>query len=195
MEAERAALRSKVSRALALFESQHYEEAKNEFLTIYEIKQLHLLLFNIGSCYRKLGDFQKAIPYYETFIQRAPDSPLLAEAKAYLAQMQAKLEADRIASTLAENREAAERQLQIAEQRRLEAETIAKANYDLRRRAEAGLLPAGPERPIYRRPWFWVTIGGLSLVAIGTAVGIGVWQHMKNPPEPNSDLDPQTIRF
>jgi tetratricopeptide (TPR) repeat protein len=184
----------KLKIAIQNFNSEHFEEARLSFLEIYQIKQDPRLLFNLGSCYRRLDQLDKAIEYYDQFIQSVPNSPLMPEAKAYLAELRAKKDANRSA----EDKEQNELKLRIAEQRALEAENIAKANEEARKLAETELLrQANKEKakPIYKRAWFWGVIGGVAAAIVATGLGVGLYERSKYPPEPSSDLPPQAVRF
>lgn len=187
-------LNEKLKRAIADFNAERFEEARAWFLEVYQSKPDPRLLFNLGSCYRRLNQLNKAIEYYEIFVQSVPQSPLAPEARAYIAEMRAKLDVNKYAL----DKEQSELRLHIAEQRAREAENIAKANLEARRQTEAEILKQSqrePPRPIYKRAWFWGVIGAAGVAAIGTGLAIGLWQRSQIPPEPDSDLGAQGLRF
>lgn len=186
------AIQVRLQAALEHFNAERFDEARAVFLDIYQQKQDPRLLFNLGSCYRRLNQIDKSIQYYEHFVQAVPASPLVPEAKAYLAELRAKQDASRSAADKEQN----ELKLRIAEERAREAESVAKAHEEARKKAEIELVRQTQERrPIYKRAWFWGVLGGAAAAAIATGVGIGIWQRQKYPPEPGSDLPGQPVRF
>jgi tetratricopeptide (TPR) repeat protein len=188
-----SSIQLRLQAAIAHFNAERFEEARSVFLEIYHEKQDPRLLFNLGSCYRRLNQIDKAIEYYEQFVQAVPQSPLVPEARAYLAELRAKQDANRTAADKEQN----EIKLRIAEERAREAENVAKASEEARKKAEVELLQKAQEssKPIYRRAWFWGLIGGIAAAGIATGVGLGIWQRNKYPPEPMTDLPGQPVRF
>lgn len=187
------ALNNRLRQAIDSFNAERFEEARLGFLEVYQRRQDPRLLFNLGSCYRRLNQVETATEYYEQFVKSVPDSPLIPEARAYIVELHARLDADKSAADRQQN----EIKLRIAEQRAKEAENIARANEEARKRAEAELVKQSQKetRPVYKRAWFWVVVGGVAAAAIATGVGVGLYEKNKNPPEPGSDLGPQPVRF
>lgn len=186
-------IQARLQVAIAHFNAERFDEARAVFLEVYQQKQDARLLFNLGSCYRRLNQYEKAIEYYAHFVQAVPQSPLIPEAKAYLAELRAKQDASRTAADKEQN----ELKLRIAEERAREAESTAKAHEEARKKAELDLVQKTREvdKPLYKRAWFWGLLGGLAAAGIATGIGVGIWQKNKYPPEPGSDLPGQPVRF
>lgn len=51
------------------FNSKEYNNAINDFLSAKEIKSTKEIAEHIGDCYYELGDFEKAVSWYETLIE------------------------------------------------------------------------------------------------------------------------------
>lgn len=174
-----------IGRATQRFSAGDYAGAIDDYRAAYQLRQLPTLIFNIAQAHRKAGQFQEALANYEQFLKDDPKSTLAPEAEAHATAMRAKLEAEK--SSL--EREAATR---LAQQRVDEAEALAKAREEERRKAEAALLLATTTKkvPIYKKPWFWLVVGGVAAAAIGAGVGVGLYLR-----EPSSDLGTRPVEF
>jgi hypothetical protein len=60
-------------RAKDLFLSERYDEARAEFKTAYDTKQLPRLLIDIGQSYRKAGKLREALEAYNAYLKAVPD--------------------------------------------------------------------------------------------------------------------------
>lgn len=176
-----------VQLATELFQKGAYDEAVDAYYAAYQRKALPTLLFNVAQAQRKGGHPEQALASYERFLREDPKSPLAPEAEAHATALRAQLEA---AKNVAE-REAAER---LAKQRAEEAEALAKAREEERKKAEAALLLASASRkqePVYKKKWFWGLIGGLAAAGIVTGVVVAVTR----PGDPSSDLGVRVVEF
>jgi len=100
--------------------------------------------------------------------------------------MRARIEADKASA----ERDVAER---LAKQRAAEAEALAQAREDERKKSEAALLLVTQknEKPIYKKPWFWGVLGGVVVAGVVvTAVVIAT-----QPKDPASDLGLRVVEF
>ena len=76
-----------------LFDAGEFGAARVEFLRAYAAKREPLLLFNIGSTYRREGDVAKALEYYERFLAEAPpEDPLRATAEELVVELRAQIQ-------------------------------------------------------------------------------------------------------
>jgi len=57
-----------------LYEVQEYAKALDEYKSAYLAKPDPAFLFNIGQCYRKLGDDTKALEFFQQYLKKAPSS-------------------------------------------------------------------------------------------------------------------------
>jgi hypothetical protein len=185
-------VRALVKQSSEQFAAGQYQDALRSLLAAYEMQPLPLLLFNIAQTQRKLGDRASALDSYQRFARAAPASPLLSEAEAHAAALRAELAAEQAAR----QRDDAQELNRQAQARLKEAEELTAANLAARKRAEAELLAGRKpvERtPVYKRPWLYAVVGGA--VVVGVALGVGLGLGLQPPPEPVTDLSPQTIRF
>ena len=66
-----------------------YQEAVNEFTEAYRVKPAPALLFNIAQTHRVMGHLSEAIKYYSEYLDKAPTTPLRAEIKTRIKDLQA----------------------------------------------------------------------------------------------------------
>jgi tetratricopeptide (TPR) repeat protein len=77
-----------------LFEDEQWAEARAAFEKAYALQPTPLLLFNIGSTYRREGDRERAIEYYRRYLVEAPDdAELRALAEETIAELEDELAA------------------------------------------------------------------------------------------------------
>jgi tetratricopeptide (TPR) repeat protein len=66
-----------VKKGTKAFQAEDYPAAVDAFEKAYEVKPVPNLLYNIGRAHEKSGDFQKAVDFYEKFVNE-PDVELKA---------------------------------------------------------------------------------------------------------------------
>lgn len=89
--AERAAMRY-FDRAEKLFALGKFEDALDEYQKAFDAKPLPAFLFNIGQCYRNLGDYQQAIFSYKKFLKLDPEAPNREHVQELIADLQEKID-------------------------------------------------------------------------------------------------------
>jgi len=157
--------RALFERAEANFNRGRFEQARADYQAAYDVEPLPAFLFNIGQCYRNLGDYEHALFFFHRYTVLDPRSPNRAAAERLIAEM----------NRLAEERRAREQSATLT----TNVATVTAAP-ELTGHADAPLL--GPTaqttttrtdaRPVYRRAWFWVGVGGA--VAVGTAIALAL---------------------
>lgn len=79
-----------------LFSEEKWVEARAAFEEAYAIQETPLLLFNIGSTYRREGDRERAVEYYRRYLEAAPaDAELRELAEETIAELEDELAAMR----------------------------------------------------------------------------------------------------
>jgi tetratricopeptide (TPR) repeat protein len=143
------------------YSAGEYDKAMKEFLAAYQAFPANTLLFNIGQTYRMQGDKEKALAYYEKYVEFEPSGGQVSEAKQHIKELK-------------EDVEAARRQKEAEDQARAQAEAEAqakakadadrkRAEEEARRRAEADSAGSG------------LRTGGLVVAGAGVvAAGVGV---------------------
>jgi len=125
-----------------LYALTKFSEALDEYQKAFDAKPIPAFLFNIGQCYRNLGDYDAAIFSYRKYLKLAPD---------------------------ASNREQVEQLITDLEAKKDQQDT---ERLGLGRREISPPPPQpehAPDHPIYTRWWFWT---GVAVIAAGGGVGI-----------------------
>lgn len=114
-----------------LYALTKFSEALDEYQKAFDARPIPDFLFNIGQCYRNLGDYDSAIFSYKKYLTLAPD---------------------------ASNREQVEQLIRDLEAKRDQSDT---RRLGLQHRPEPAAPPVEqpPDRPFYARWWFWTGIG------------------------------------
>jgi tetratricopeptide (TPR) repeat protein len=123
-----------------LYALTRFSEAIDEYQKAFDAKPLPDFLFNIGQCYRNLGDFDSAIFSYRKYLKLAQDPP---------------------------NREQVEQLIRDLEANKARSDT---RRLGLNRPPPPPPPPSGErpsERPLYTKWWFWT---GIAVVGVAGGV-------------------------
>jgi tetratricopeptide (TPR) repeat protein len=142
-----------------LYDLGKYVDAAKEYEQAFQLSDKAAFLYNIGQAYRLGGMPKEALAAYRGFVRREAASSLRAQAEDYIAEME---------------RAVAER---AAAERRAEAAAV---NPVL---TTTSPLPP-PQKPVWKRPWFWGAIAASAVVVVGVGVGVGVGLQSHSP-QPN----------
>ena len=131
-----------------------YDDALKEFKEAYKAKENPVFLFNIGQCYRKLGNNAEALTYFRRHLRLEGDA-------------QNRVESERLI-----------KEIETAEQDKNSAHPapIPLPQPDRQIPAPAGSVNTGTapvvgsSPPIYRRWWFWTGVGAVALGVIVTGI-------------------------
>ncbi|CAN5852856.1 hypothetical protein BH11MYX2_BH11MYX2_01340 [soil metagenome] len=139
--ATRAAKRHN-ERAEKLFALGKFQDALAEYQEAYDAKPLPGLLFNIGQCYRNLGEYDQAIFSFEKYLKLKPDAENRDQVQDYISNLERE-----------KDKESSARLDLIKKQNKNEPQ------------------PQSPDegKPVYKKWWFWTAVG---VVAVGGGVGI-----------------------
>ncbi len=144
-----------------------FQEALESYSMAYEAKPLPAMLFNIGQCHFELGNYERAIFFYEQFLRGDVDAK-----KRQLANK--RLQEAKIAYAAAEERrqreEADERERQELAMRAQEQGHIAamkQAELDAQRLRVSEETNAAP---IYKKWWFWAAAAGVVAITATTII-------------------------
>jgi outer membrane receptor for ferrienterochelin and colicins len=74
-DASLEAARVSFEKGQGLFQAGKYAEAAGHFEAALAARPFPQFLFNIGACHEKLGDYARAITYYQRYIAASPDAP------------------------------------------------------------------------------------------------------------------------
>jgi tetratricopeptide (TPR) repeat protein len=146
--AQRAAKRH-YDRGEKLFALGKFDEALDEYQKAFDAKPLPGFLFNIGQCYRNLGDYDQAIFSFKKYLKLDPN---------------------------AANREKVEHLLEELEDKkeRGEGQKLVKKDKEDKKEPppdEPETPRPPPHKPIYSKWWFWTVVGGVAV-----AGGVGTYE-------------------
>ena len=123
-----------------LYALTRFSEALDEYQKAFEARPLPDFLFNIGQCYRNLGDYDSAIFSYRKYLTAAPDAPNRAQVEKLIEELQARKDQ--------------------SDTRRL----------GLQPRPGPAPTAHDADRPIYKTWWFWTGVTVVVGAAGGIAV-------------------------
>jgi len=164
--------RARFEMAETKFNLGRFEEAAADYQAAYEAEPLPAFLFNIGQCYRNVGNYERAQFYFRRYVELDPRSPNRGDAEHLIAEMERLGEARRSGGPAPPASSA----LSLAAPGAAVASEPAPAFAPSVARAGDG---ADPSRPFYRRPWFWV---GSAAVVTGAIVAGIVLTHDDRQP-------------
>lgn len=155
-------------RARALFEQaevkfnlRDFDGAVADYEAAYKLDHRPAFLFNIGQCYRNLGDYETAVFFYRRFLTLDPRTPNRREAERLIAAT-SKLTNDQ--RSKAQGNDTTSRETVASSQ--APARTQPPPFSPTLRRTEQLPGPEAGARPIYRRTWFWAGVGGVVAAAV-----------------------------
>jgi tetratricopeptide (TPR) repeat protein len=163
--------------AVALYQAQKFEEAIPEFKAAYDIDPRAGLLFNIAQSYRKAGHPRDAIQYYDRYLTSDPriDTDTRRKVDGYLAEARNTLAALELEmkQRLAEEKAVRDRDSEPPPTVQNAPPSYSPAPAP----PPPSLVVIEPRReptPIYKKPWFWVTMGAVAVIAVGAGVTAGI---------------------
>lgn len=136
-----------------LYEQERYDDAVREFMTAKELKPIPAFDYNIGRCLDRLERWSEAADAYQRYLTADPHSAGAAELEQRIAVLRARTKSEAKPPT-----------------------TTPPATPATVTPATANVIVAAPppaRRPVYKRAWFWVVVGG-GAVAIALGVGLGL---------------------
>ena len=161
------------ARAAQLFRDNKFAEAAELLRLSYSGDPRPILLFNAGQAYRKADNPLEAKQVYEQFLAAAPQHPLAPENRGYIRDMETLLSTQARAQqiTLAlEERLAATKTSAKQTARELEEERLRSLQTSQKLLQTQAQLDRERNKPLYRRPWFWGVMTGVSAVVISAVV-------------------------
>jgi len=176
--------RALFERAESKFNVGRFDEALVDYQAAYDAEPLPAFLFNIGQCYRNMGNYERAQFFFRRYTTLDPRSPNRPAADRLIAEMD-RLAGEQPGVTTAE-------QVSPPPMPSLAAPVPAA---DVRPAAAPAPVSvaettreSGARPPVYRRAWFWVAVSAV-VVAGGVAAAYAVTQD-----DPRSSLRPIDAR-
>jgi len=167
--------------AEAKFNTGRFDEALVDYQAAYDAEPLPAFLFNIGQCYRNMGNYERAQFFFRRYAALDPRSPNRPAAERLIAEM------DRLAGEQA-NATASGPPPPVPS---LAAPAPAAVEHAAATDPTASVAAkTGDSRapPVYRRAWFWVAVSAVVVVG-GVGAALAVTQD-----DPRSSLRPIDTR-
>jgi len=133
-----------------------FERAKKLYTEAYELDPRPGLLFNIGQCHKKLGDWSRAAFFYRRYLAKAPEGEGAERLRELIAEMDAK----------------------AAAQPRRAVLTVADPPPPP---PPLTVTEASPEEPLYKQWWLWTAAGAATTLTIVAAVAVGSRPRARSP--------------
>lgn len=167
-------LKELTEQGIRQFQHGEFDAAIESFSAAHVLSPNPMFLFNIAQAHRKAGRPREALTHYQLFLRKSPDSPLRPETEAYIALVEAQLQAKQHAAQTVQS---------PAGHERTAAEPTPSTP------VPAPVKNDTPPRPVYKRAWFYGVLAG-SAVAVGLAVGLGVYFGTRPPSTTLGIVDP-----
>jgi tetratricopeptide (TPR) repeat protein len=159
----------------------HFAEALGEYSKAYELYAAPPLLFNIAQCHRGLKNWERAIFFYDQYLDARPKAENRKFVEDLIQEAQAELDKQRetkaAADTTAKQRADADEKLRLhAAQVRIDEDQKLRVEAERQKLEDARRLDIERRRDqesrdnrLTRKWWFWTAVGSAALVAGGTA--------------------------
>jgi tetratricopeptide (TPR) repeat protein len=92
---DRAAARAAYLRGTQHYDLSEYDQALESFKEAYRNFEEPTFLFNIAQCYRQLGNHEKALRFYRTYLIKMPNAPNREEVRQLIAQLNRAIEEEK----------------------------------------------------------------------------------------------------
>jgi iron complex outermembrane receptor protein len=158
---DRADAKAHFDQGVLYYNVGKFQEALDEYSKAYEIFRAPELLFNIGQCYKQLGNHERALFHFRSYLREVPESPNRAVVEDLIGESERELDKQKQAERL---REEAEQRRKVEEARRQREEEERRRLAEQRRLTEAEVQRESV--PVWKKWWFWTAVGGVAVSAI-----------------------------
>jgi tetratricopeptide (TPR) repeat protein len=151
-------------RAEVKFNLGNFEAAAADYQAAYELDQRPAFLFNIGQCYRNLGNYERARFFYGRFLAADPRTPERRETEKLIAAMSKLLDeknASKEEPSPASGPPVLAAPASASAQRSPFSPTL--------RQQDTLTSTHDISRPVYKRTWFWIGAGGIVAGTVAAA--------------------------
>jgi tetratricopeptide (TPR) repeat protein len=138
------------------YELAEYNDALQAFKEAYRAHEDPSILFNIGQCYRQLGDKDQAVRFYRMYLIKEPDAPNRLEVRDQIARLELAI---------------AHPEPSPAKPSEPMPPKAAEPSASVAARQPVLVASPSPRTPVYKKWWVWTTAG---VIAVGAGVGLGV---------------------
>jgi tetratricopeptide (TPR) repeat protein len=176
--------RALFARAEAKFNVGRFDEALVDYQAAYDAEPLPAFLFNIGQCYRNMGNYERAQFFFRRYAALDPHSPNRPAAEQLIVEMD-RLAGERPGAAATDEAPPPPPPSLAAP---VPAADVRPASAYPPSSVAAKTEERGARPPVYRRAWFWVAVSAV-VVAGGVAAAFAVAQD-----DPRSSLRPIDAR-
>ncbi len=113
--ADRAAAKQLTEQATLAYKHGHFQEAHEDFSMAYGEFAAPLLLFNLGQCYRELGNYERASFFLRGYLHEVPRARNRALIEDLITECESKLAAEQAELRRRQEEEKEQRALKLAE--------------------------------------------------------------------------------
>lgn len=142
-----------------LYALTKFSDALAEYQKAFDAKPIPDFLFNIGQCYRNLGDYDSAIFSYQKYLKLAPDASNREKVEQLISDLEAKKD------------QSDSQRLGLQRKRKPEREP------------DEPDAEQAPDRPVYKKWWFWTGVA-----VVGVAGGVGIYEVTRSSGPPSTSL-------
>ena len=174
--ADAAKARAHFDRGRTFFEVDEYRKAIGEFKAGHIEKPDPAFLYNIGECYRRLGELPEALQFYRRFLATAPPDD---KTRPIVEQRIADLKTVADEPKVAPEPPGGDLALNPPDD---------SANSSLPTAPSVVLVGAPAAPAFYTRPWFLVTVGAVVVASV-----LGIWALSRSPEPPSTPLGNQSV--
>jgi len=156
-----------------------YAAAADKFKEAFRLSKKPLLLYNVGQAYRLGNEPTKALTFYKSYLNAAPDAANRAEVERYIGELTALIASQEAASSKPPTSTVPPDgdKVKIPPPDRVPEPSPSPAAVPEE--------PRGGSRPIYKKWWFWAGVGA---VAVGATVAVVMASGGGGNGEPDSTL-------
>lgn len=172
------------AREIAAEATQHYnmgrfEEACVEYQRAYDVFAAPQLLFNLGQCNRELGHHERAVFFFERFLEQMPDAPNVETVRGLIDDVRGAMEREAAREEERRQAEQERERLRLQHEHELREAELRARNAERQRELEleASLRRTdGEEEPrrIHQKWWFWTIVVGVVGAGVGVGLGVGL---------------------
>ncbi len=170
--------RTLYNKGMANFQLEEYDAAIGKWEEGFRIKPVPEFLYNIAQAYRLSHRTDKALAFYQKYLRVSPKATNRDEVERHMAALEKIQGAEQRASTARptdpiapRGTDPASNNVDLSAGQPAVSSTTAPAA--VAPTQVALIVTPSPERPIYKKGWFWGVLGG-AVVVVAVAVVVGV---------------------
>jgi tetratricopeptide (TPR) repeat protein len=182
---EKAEARALYTDATRYYDLNDFAKALTLFRQAYLKFEDPVFIYNIGQCERQLGDKVAAVKSYRSYLRKAPEAPNREAVRKLIAQLEAA-----IAQESAAQHSPPEETLHPNQPSSATASTpnltTPPSSAGSTSSGATTLTASAPEKPVYKKAWFWGVVGGVAVAAVvGVTLGVVLGNKTVDPAAPS----------